>query len=349
MALVATLLVVTLLTILVVEFTYSIQVESQLARNSLSSLQASYLARSGINILAGALVVDETPTEDPSLEDLEGWGSFVLRGCSPLPALELPPYWELCVRIVDESGKLNVNNTKPLRVTDLEATECQFGNHVCWREALRRLVAPAAGEEFAEELDARLAEYWEANFVEEEPGRPPTPPRDFDSIQDFAAAFPDLWENRDGYRVLKEFATALPLRGSRRTPVNVNSAPAEVLQAILDDPAVVDEILARQKEEPFRSGELPEGVEPSMRPLLGTSSSLFRLEASASVNGVGKTIRTLARRLPSPRRAQGGPAWELVFVDWHKEGGVRLFREAAEAELGPEGEGLVSPENSGMF
>src|SRR5256885_1549174 len=89
-ALIIVLLVVALLTILIVEFTYSVQVESHIARNSLSALQASYLARSGINILAGALTMDNSPRVDPDEQDIASWGSFALKGCSPLPSLELP-------------------------------------------------------------------------------------------------------------------------------------------------------------------------------------------------------------------------------------------------------------------
>ena len=49
-ALVTTLLAVTLLTIAVVEFAYSSQVDYHLAYNALRSLQAASLARSGVNL-----------------------------------------------------------------------------------------------------------------------------------------------------------------------------------------------------------------------------------------------------------------------------------------------------------
>src|SRR5215467_9277139 len=57
-ALVIVLLAVTLLTVAVVEFTYSAQVDHHLTDNALKALQASYLARSGVNLALLALKKD---------------------------------------------------------------------------------------------------------------------------------------------------------------------------------------------------------------------------------------------------------------------------------------------------
>jgi general secretion pathway protein K len=58
-ALIITLLVVALLTITVIEFTYSVEVDQHMARNALNGLQASLLARSGI-ALGEALLLHDT-------------------------------------------------------------------------------------------------------------------------------------------------------------------------------------------------------------------------------------------------------------------------------------------------
>lgn len=72
-ALLLTLLVVTLLTIVVIEFTYSTEVEAHLTRNALSMVQARYLARAGVALAEVTLRLDEQEKarkERPNAETL---------------------------------------------------------------------------------------------------------------------------------------------------------------------------------------------------------------------------------------------------------------------------------------
>src|ERR1043166_6262788 len=69
MAVVITLLVVALLTITVVEFTYSVEIDQHMARNALNGLQASLLARAGINLGEALLLHDNDPWIDAFTED----------------------------------------------------------------------------------------------------------------------------------------------------------------------------------------------------------------------------------------------------------------------------------------
>src|SRR5690242_5103358 len=69
MALIMALLAVALLTITVVEFLYSAEVDSRMARNSLNGLQASLLARSGIALGESLLIKDQDRLVDSFLED----------------------------------------------------------------------------------------------------------------------------------------------------------------------------------------------------------------------------------------------------------------------------------------
>lgn len=333
-ALIITLLVVTLLSILVVEFTYSVQVESHISRNSLNALQAAYLARSGINILAGALMVDNSPNVDPDEEDKQdGWGAFAAQDCSPLPALELPRSWHLCVRIVDESGKININRTKPLvplRANQTAPTDCRNGNEVCWLDALQRLLANQ-GLEDAEAVRNEIKEFWDTVQAHSTAGRAALP-FDFGSVEDVSAAFPRL-RTQAVFRTLRDFAAALPAHRFRQG-VNINTAPPEVLNALIDDPGIVDNILATREEKAFDNvaqvfAQSGVASDPGrLQNMFTTKSMIFRLESSAVVNGIGKTIRALAQRDQSPPRpgaAPGTRGWRLTFLDWQKEGGADLF------------------------
>ncbi len=328
-ALVLTLLIVSLLSILVVEFTDSVQVESHLSRNALSSLQATYLARSGINIMAAALVLDKTPNVDPDVDD--PWRSFVLDGCSTLPSLELPPNWHMCVRIADESGKLNLNMTKPSSLDpDKTQLECHNGNEVCWRDSLQRLL-DAAGLD-GEDVSKSIEEYWltpttDANGNEQQPPY-------FDSVDGFASTFPSL-RNRAAFQILREFTTAV--RGDNqviRFPVNINTAPPEVLAAILNDAGAAQDIVSRRSDQPCQSvsdclgGATVEGGTNQFT----TRSAIFRLEASASVNGIGKTVRALVRRRCNGQQQADQPPCSLEYWEWQKEGGAPLFKKAQDVD-----------------
>ena len=343
-ALVITLLVVALLTILVVEFTYSVQVESHMSRNSLSALQATYLARSGINIMAGALMQDNSPRADPDDEDPdEGWISFIVHDaasgdpagapqtCSTLPALtdQLPRGWHICVRIIDEGAKLNFNMTRPTRAPGNNATvppsgqpdQCQ--NEDCWVEALRRLFERGGVDESVAD---DIVDYWINDVPTPALGRPAqlfAP--DFASFEDVAARFAAL---RTAYRELRSSITALPR--TRNPRLNVNMAPPEVLSAILNDDEVVQRIIQERGSKHFtNSGEALEGVNnPHIRRMFDVRSAYFRLEASAVVNGIGKTVRALVWRNSAPRNASSTQqtSWSLTFLDWEKESGAPLFR-----------------------
>lgn len=356
-ALVMAILVVTLLAILVVEFTYSTQVESHMARNSLGALQAGYLARSGINILAGALTDDNSPRVDPDEEDLQGWGSFAGYGCSPLPSLELPPYWRLCVRIVDESGKINVNWTRPRGLpggqqsppeASGELEQCQ--NESCWVESLRALFAAHGVDE---SVATDIADYWLNEVPEPEPGQPaPLFAPEFASLEDAVARFSPL-RAPEAFTAVRDFIAGLPASGGGAVRgVNVNTAPVEVLSAILRDyPDTVARILSEREEQPYASTAqaLAEVTNPSVKKQFDVRSAYFRLEASAMVNGIGRTVRAFVRRdmaPPGPNTVPGTVPWKLTFLDWQKEGGAALFAHAGDDVWGGPGD-LDAEANSG--
>ncbi|HXG21453.1 MAG TPA: type II secretion system minor pseudopilin GspK [Methylomirabilota bacterium] len=98
-ALVIVLLAITLLTVLVVEFAYSTQIDQHLAHNAARSLQAAYLARSGVNLALLALKQDAQVSSIDALN--EEWA----RALPPLPVGE----GVVTIRVTDEQGKLNLN------------------------------------------------------------------------------------------------------------------------------------------------------------------------------------------------------------------------------------------------
>ena len=98
-ALILTLLITAILVTLIVETNYSTQVDLRIAGNLRNDLQASYLAKSGVNIAISYLKYDLQNTETDDLT--EDWA----KSYPPLPVGE----GFVKVRIEDEHAKINLN------------------------------------------------------------------------------------------------------------------------------------------------------------------------------------------------------------------------------------------------
>ena len=328
-ALIIVLVIVALLTITVTEFTYSVQLDQHRVRNSIHALQAALLARSGVNLAEGFLVEDEEPAYDAYTEQ---WWLDLNEFCR---GVELEPTMRIRCRVQDESGKINVNLTRVTGTGPRVSENQQVTRDAVVRDALRRLFE--AHNIDVQSVD-RLVEYWQQDPTELPDGtRLPVP--DFNSLEDFGAT---LGIPTSQLRELRDTLTAQP-RGFLRG-ININTAPAEVLSAVLNDGSSVAQVLDRQQQEqPFTNGGEINAVLPdveyqsALRSLFTVNSRLFRLEASALTNvdpadpdsgGIGQTVSELVYRRPAvgqPRDNSQGPRWTLQPLDWQKEGGARLF------------------------
>jgi len=350
-ALLIVLIVVALLTITVMEFTYSVQIDQHRTRNAIHALQAQLLARSGINLAEGFLMLDDEPSYDAYSEQ---WWQQLVEFCN---GLQLEESMRIRCSVRDESGKLNVNNTRGAKRT----TEQQrVTTDVILRDALKCLfkdrgVDPGPLEE--------LPNYWEEQLAQQMPdGRPPDP--QFTSLEDFAQALHIPLEDIHKLRDLVTVQRRADLRG-----INVNTAPPEVLAAVLNENApiecdpndAVNAIHERQcdPDQPFKStgeirGSLGGDQNASARASAFTvQSKLYRLEASGVTNvdpsdpsgaGIGQTLSSLVARHQglsvnrsgqAPQVGENGkpiPNWTLRPMDWQKEGGARLFRNAADQD-----------------
>lgn len=358
-ALILVLVIVALLTITVTEFTFSVQLDQHRTRNAIHALQAQLLARSGINLAEGFLMLDEEPSYDAYSEE---WWLQLREFCREMV---LDPSMRIRCTVRDESGKINLNNTRePRRVNQNQAVT---GSAVL-RDALRCLFERHGVD--VEVVD-KLADYWQQDPPQNPDGTQGVIP-DFLSLEDFGAAFGIPSEP---LRQLGKLITAQPRPLFPR--INVNTAPAEVLAAVLNAEQQgcppneqVDQIVERQRdpEQPFRSGgevtALLQGLDNASvkGALFDVRSKLYRLEASALANvdpehpesgGIGQTLSALVVRQPGaarpgasrgPVRAGGAqpgggdrplPNWTLRPLDWQKEGGARLFHQPVDGEGEP--------------
>ena len=372
-ALVVVLLVIALLSITTVEFGFSAQVYTHMARNSLNGLQANLLARSGINLGEAVLGFDEDPQVDAFSEE---WCPAPTEDSCEIDATQfgLPPNMLLRIEIFDESGKLNLNLTKPRNQNEYASKledPTRFLLFDMWRMAFERLLE---NEGVDPDAALRLYEYWETQ-IEAALGSGEDDALELEDEEEADLDDEDEDDEPAGSRIFAtlDFATlddanaviGLPseqLRRLRRvltaaagvTRVNANTAPREVLLAIIGDEGLVEDIIARRLDLPMQTSEITslvppvsvgEGI-PDPRRMLHGRSNIFRIAASGVVNpnpvtgrgGIGRSASLLVRRRQS-RIANVGReasiAWTFTRLDWQKEGGALLFEERRDDEDRP--------------
>jgi general secretion pathway protein K len=285
-ALVTTLLAVTLLTIAVVEFAYSSQVDYHLAYNALRSLQASSLARSGVNLAMGVLKKD-----GGSVSSIDSLGDLWARPLPPLPVGE----GMVLVRVTDEQGKLNLN---ALRTPN-------GGIDQSWKAVAEKLLVSRGLDSAV--LDPIL-DWLDADHAPEPRGAerdyytqqtPPTTPRNgiFQTEGELGRVKGMTAQVRAR---LSDVVTVLPTSSFR---INVNTAPADVLSAVFPevDQQVLAQFLATRGETPVPGAtELKTrlGLPPNSKAdqMIGVRSDFFTIVALATVEPVSQALTVRVQR-----------------------------------------------------
>lgn len=292
MALIITLMVVAILTIIVTEFTFSAQVDQHMVHNSLSGLQASLLARSGINMGEAFLLHDNDPSIDAFTEE---WCPLPgPRGESCLidetnSGIVIPENMRLRVQIFDEGAKFNVNLTKPTNVAEYKNAIARANvsppNEATMRPfERRRLLLGEILQAFGLEPEAleNLQSFWNRSYEQlcqeqlgldpycgQLPGAPGTPGPQGRVGQYKAPDFSSL----DDIGVIPGFTPAL-LRRSRpyvtafdttrtrfanapvtstTSPINLNTVPRRLLEILLGDAGTVDNIISEREQAPIKN------------------------------------------------------------------------------------------------
>ena len=286
-ALVTVLLAVALLMLVVVEFTYSSQVDMHLSQNALRVTQAACLAQSGINL--GRLVLEK----DAKTAGIDALNEEWAEQLPPLPAGD----GLVLVQINDEQGKLNLNALRNTNGTIRGP----------WREVAERLFVLRDVE--VQVLDPIL-DWLDADHFPEPRGaerdhylhRTPAirlrngPFLTLGELSRVEQLTPELLGR------LYDVVTVLP---SNRTLVNVNTAPADVLAALFPEleSDLLDTFVATRKKTPVRGpGELIERLDfpprdppPSLQ-LTTVRSAFFAIHARAMVEPVQQALRVIVQR-----------------------------------------------------
>ena len=286
-ALLIVLLTITLLTIVVIEFTDTAQIETHLALSARNALQASYLARSGVNLAEAWLLADRSP---PTLQS---------RWAQPIPPVPVGD-GTATFRIRDESRFLNlnglrvgstINNDRRKVVTNLFVQlqlDPRIVSAICdWLDADNEPFPDPPGAEQSDYLSFEL----------------PTIVRN-DQLLTFRELMLVRGITPSILAKLEDLVTVLP---SNDFHVNINTAPPQVLAAVLgsarDGARVVDQLVSARENEPFKSlslDDLPE-LGRALGPInlsdwFTTVSTYYRIEAVGEINDVRRGIVEIVSR-----------------------------------------------------
>lgn len=286
-ALITVMLAITLLTVIVVEFAYSTQIDQHLAYNALRSLQATYLTHSGVNF---ALVVLKNDAHTSGIDALgEDWA----RALPPLPAGE----GAVTVRITDEQGKLNLNALR-----NNNGTINMQWRQVAERLFMRRGLEPSLLDPLLDWLD--LDDFPEPRGAEKSDYLRQTPPYvarngalfTLGELGRISGFTPEIRQR------LEEVITVLP---SNITKINENTAPRDVLAALLPsvDLETLDAFLASRSETPShgrndlreRLGLPPRTQEDGLN-LTSPRSEFFSILALATLGSVQQLLKVTVQR-----------------------------------------------------
>jgi general secretion pathway protein K len=291
-ALLATLVSITLLTLLVMDLTEAASLSYRSAATQSNELRAHYLARSAVEMGAAVLgqdaqklALNQAPYD--SLNDL--WAMA-------FPAVPLGS-GVAAFRIVDEARKLDIN----LLIDPRSGAPDPLVLGILTRLFAFIGVSP--------DLIPAIIDWLDPDSVTTQGGaeadyylglKPPYAPRNgpIPTIGDLRMV---RGVDTATFALLSRYLTAAPER-----QVNVNTAPPEVLAALTpalaDNPSMVKEIVAARAVRPFQKVtdvlNLPGvGADQTLSRLITTQSNYFSISASATYAGSRKFITVVLRRM----------------------------------------------------
>ena len=311
-ALVLVLVVVALLVSLVVDFTYTMQVDMTLAANQRDEIKALYTARSGVELARHTLQEDDTAydarDEDWALfdehpgylsEDDEGRFKVVVED----EAAKFP-----INNLINEEGVINKKKRGQLeRLFEVLELDLDLIDPICdWLDP-DDTVGPSGAED----------SYYEGLS-------PPYPCKDgpLSSLEELLLVKGMTEEVFYGTDEKKGLINYLTIYSNPDDKININTASAEVLQCLSDEITenVAQAIIDYRQEEPltqenFKDIEQLPGITLSdntfgaISDYCGVASSTFSIRVEGQVRGIKKRIYTVVKR--------GGEAVEPIF--WRVE------------------------------
>jgi general secretion pathway protein K len=330
-ALLICLLVMAILTVVVFQFHYEVQVETALVGNSFEALEAEYAARSGVTFCLAMLRTDAEndsmlPADIRTDNLTEGW----VAGLEPMQVARAT----VAARITDEDGKLNINRA----VDEKKPTDADEQVVAQLTQLFSELDILSDADPV--QLTTLVCDWLDPDSVERDGGAEstyyqslPVPYRCknslFGSIEELALVRGFSPQIIFGQRAMTEsgslseeemlpgLAEFVTVHGDREGRININTAPEPVIRALFyESPLVAESIISQRAVAPFAGlkdlqqrvpQKLGTGVNVSFR------SNCFAILSEGNVHGVRVSIETAVRRILTPRGVRFDTvAWKVI-------------------------------------
>ena len=292
-ALVLTLLILTLLVVTGLELNRAVRVEATLAGNFRDLTQAAYIARSGVEV-GRVLLLDDDPAYD-GLD--EKWAQFELL--SSLSG-QLFPEGYFTGRVADENARFNPNglvdsygNINLKKREQMERLLMLLGHPADWIEALMDWMD---ADEQARVRGAEREYYISLK-------RPYAPKNGtLDSVEELLlvkGVEPEILYGKEGREGVKNYLT---VQSDGR--ININTASLPVLMSLSPkvDQTLAQAVLASRSEKPFKKVEdlraVPgwDAVYPLISSEITVKSNYFLVEISGHYRDARSFVQALLRR-----------------------------------------------------
>ena len=303
MAMLAALMAVTLLTVLVMDFAYSATAGYRAAANQMNELRADYLARSGIQVGLGLLAQDArndalSKTPYDGLDEM--WAS-------PFPPLPVGG-GTASVTIVDETRKLNINQLINANNGSPNATFAATLARLFELINVNPEIVPALIDWI--DPDSSLtqggaeSDYYLGLMPPYEPRNGPIP-----TIADLKMV---RGVDDQTFIRLAQFLTAAP-----DTKVNINTAPPEVLMALMpqlaNQPQMLQAILGSR---PYHSSSDFSKIPGFSALTKGATNSFTTQSDYFTITGTGTFAGARTFAYATVRRNGVGP---MLLSYWHED------------------------------
>ena len=282
-ALVITLLVLTLLIVLILEFNSGMRIEARAAANFRDDIRAYYLARSGVTF-AMAVLEDDDKTD-------QNYDAFDELWAQKLPPIPLGDGF-VTVEITDEDSKINVNKMTtgftPVTSENMRLLMGRFLKQFEMEEDIANAITDWTDQDDHERMPGGA----ESNYYGSLEDSYEVKNKPFDSLQELR-----LVKGLEGetYNKLNKFLTV-----HSDGWININTAGKEVVMSLSDNlpGEVADEIIAFRTENPFlvkldikNNISISEDVYNEIGKFIDVKSNYFSIVSSGTVNQSQKTIR----------------------------------------------------------
>jgi len=287
-ALVITLLVLTLLIVVILEFSQGMRVEARAAANFRDDIKAYYLARSGVTF-AIAMLEDDDKTD-------QNYDSLNELWAQKIPPIPLGDGF-VSVEITDEDSRINVNKMSTGFGTVNGETMRLFMVRFLKQFELEEDIADSIADWTDTDDSERIPVGAESNYYQslEDPYEAKNKP--FDSIQELRLI--KGLEN-ETYNKLQKF-----LAVNSDGWINMNTAGKEVIMSLSENLSgeIADEIIAFRGENPFPTKQdfknnisMSEDVYNEISKFVDVKSNYFSIISRGEVNQSRKIIRAIVKR-----------------------------------------------------